>query len=294
MSVGSTADHALTRNEIIASALRKCRAWPEDGNPPVHRLREAIRALANIVRTEDLKQTDMSKSLWAMDVVYLPLVAGRYIFGENEDLPLIRELITVVVRNTNGDDGKPLDILPLEPYSSLASKADTGTPERVYLKRARALEDQTLYLHPAPTSVTAGDTVYQDGVQYTCISSHTSSSENKPNSGASWKIFWQAGDADPSQANTWATATSYENGDLLVVQYKRPLYDFDTQYDNPDFPLGWEDYFIYKLAVRLAPEYDLGLDRRQELKNDLAIITAEIFPSTRPSTNTFHNKGKFF
>jgi len=294
MSVGSTADHALTRNEIIASALRKCRAWPEDGNPPIHRLRDAIRALNNIVRTEDLKQTDLAKSLWALDVVYLPLVAKRYIFGESQNLPAIRELVTVVVRNLNGDDSDPLRIIKSEEYNQLVIKADTGSPERVYLKRSRLLSDQTLYIWPAPASVTSGSTVYQGGVLYTCVLKHTSSSENKPGSGASWKIFWRAGTSAPEQADTWVTATAYTNGDLLVVHFRRPLYDFDSQYDNPDFPLGWEDYFIYKLAIRLAPEYDLGMDRRQELKNDLATITADIFPSTRPNTNTFHNKGKFF
>ncbi len=294
MSIGSTADHALTRNEIIASAFRKCRAWPEDGNPPIHRIRDAIRALNNIVRTEDLKQTDLAKSLWALDTVHLPLVAGRYIFGEDEDLPEIRELVTVTTRNTNGDDSDPLAIITAEAYNQLVIKADTGTPSKVYLKRARLLQDQKLNLWPAPSTVTAGDTVYQGGVLYTCVIGHTSSTENKPGTGASWKLFWQAGDAAPEQADTWVTSTAYDNGDLLVVHFRRPLYDFDSQYDNPDFPLGWEDYFIYKLAVRLAPEYDLGMDRRQELKNDLAAISADIFPSMRPNTNTFHKKGKYF
>lgn len=294
MSVGTTADHALTRNQIIAHALRKCRGWPEDGNPPVHKLREAIQALNNLVRTEDLKQTDLSKSLWALAVVYLPLVAGRYIFSENEDLPLIRELVTVLVRGTDGDDSAPLRIVTPEEYNQLNTKNETGDPERVYLKRTRLLEDQQLILWPAPSSVTAGDTVWQGGTEYTCVLGHTSASENKPGSGASWQLFWQAGDVDGTQADTWVTATAYDNGDLLVVNYKRPLYDFDSPYDNPDFPLGWEDYFIYKLAIRLAPEYDLGMDRRQELKNDLAQIMADIFPSTRPNTNTYHNKGSFF
>lgn len=293
MSVGSTADFALTRNEIIASALRKCRAWPEDGNPPVHRLREAIRALNIIVRTEDLKQTELSKSLWALDTVYLDLAAGRYIFGSSQSLPEIRELETAVVRNTNGSDSLPLDIITSEAYSNLLQKNDTGTPKRVWLKRARLLSDQLLYVHPSPTSVSAGDAIIQSGFNYTCILGHTSSSENKPGSGASWKLFWRLGSSTVS-SDTWVTDTDYANGDLLVLHYKRPLYDFDSQYDNPEFPLGWEDYFIYKLAVRLAPEYDLGMDRRQELKNDLAAISADIFPSTRAKTNTLHNKGCFF
>lgn len=294
MSTGSTADFTMTRNEIISSALRKVRGWPEDGNPPVHKLRDAVRALNNIVRTEDLKQTELSKSLWALDTVALPLVAGRYIFSEDEDLPAIREIESVTVRGTDGDDSAPVEIISADAYAALSPKNETGDPKKVYLKRARLLEDQKLYLWPAPSSVTAGDSVIQSGVTYTCILGHTSASENKPGSGASWRLFWQAGDAAASSADTWATSTDYDNGDLLIVNYKRPLYDFDGQYDNPDFPLGWEDYFIYKLAIRLAPEYDLALEHRQILKQELASIELEIFPSTREKTNTLHNKAKFF
>lgn len=294
MSVGTTATFALTRNEIIASALRKCKAWPEDGNPPIHRIRDAIRALNLIVRAEDLKQTDLSKSLWALDTVFLPLVVDRYIFSSAEGLPTMREIESAYVRDTSGGDGLPLRIVGADEYHSLTPKNDTGTPNRIYLKRARLLEDQTLYIWPAPSSITASDTVWQGGTQYTCVLKHTSDSESKPGSGSSWKLYWSAGTVDGTQADTWVTATAYANGDLLILNYKRPLYDFGSQYDNPDFPIGWEDYFIYKLAVRLAPEYDLPLDKRQELKTDLQVISEEMFPSIREKTNTFHNQTLFF
>ena len=293
MSVGTTADFALTRNDIIASALRKLKAWPEDGNMPIHKLREAIRALNLIVRTEDLKQTELSKSLWALTTTYLDLAAGRYIFGSSQSLPNILQLESVHVRGTDGDDSEPLDIISAEAYNALVTKNETGTPERVYLKRTRILSDQTLYLWPAPSSVTAADTVIQSSGVYTCILKHTSAAENKPGSGASSTLFWRFDSATLS-ADTWVTATAYTNGDHLILNYKRPLYDFDLQYDNPDFPLGWEDYFIYKLAIRLAPEYDLGVEQRQELKTDLASIMADIFPSTRERTNTLHNKTCFY
>lgn len=294
MATGSTANFTLTRNEIIASALRKIKGWPEDGNPPVHKLREAVRALNNIIRSEDLKRTELSKSLWALSTVALPLVAGRYIFSEDEDLPAIQEIVSAHVRGTDGDDSEAIDIISFDAYNALTPKNETGDPTKVFLKRARLLEDQKLYIWPAPSSVTAGDSVIQDEVTYTCILDHTSASENKPGSGASWQLYWSAGDVATGSANTWATATSYGNGDLLILNFKRPLYDFDSQYDNPDFPLGWEDYLIYKLAVRLAPEYDLGMEQRQQLKQDLSTIETEIFPAAREKTNTLQNKTLFY
>lgn len=293
MSVGTTADYALTRNDIIASALRKLKGWPEDGNPPIHKIREAIRALNLIVRAEDLKQTELSKSLWALTTSVLDLVAGRYRISSSESLPSMLELESVFVRGTDGDDSEPLKILNSDAYNSLVTKGEVGSPERVYLQKARLLSSNVLFLWPAPSSVTAGDTVIQSLGNYTCILKHTSSSENKPGSGASWQHFWRF-DSVSASSNTWATSTEYSNGDLLILNYKRPLYDFDLQYDNPDFPLGWEDYFIYKLAIRLAPEYDVAIDLRQELKTDLATISAELFPSTREQTNTLHNKVSFF
>lgn len=294
MSTGTTADFALTRNDIIASALRKVKGWPEDGNPPVHKLREAVRALNNILRLEDVKQTGLAKSAWALTTTVLDLAAGRYIYSSTESLPAIRELISATVRGTDGDDGDTLDLITAEAYAALTPKDDTGDPKKLFLRRARLLEDQLLYLWPAPSSVTAADTVVQGEITYTCILSHTSASENKPGSGASWTMYWRAGAAAVGTADTWATATAYANGDSLVLMYKRPLYDFDTAYDNPDIPLGWEDYLIYKLAVRLAPEYDLGSDQRQQLKQDLAMIETELVPAAREKTNTLHNNATFF
>ena len=293
MATGTSADFALTRNELIASAMRKVKGWPEDGNPPAHKLREAIRALNNLLRAEDLKQTGLAKSAWALTTTALPLVAGRYIFSSNEDLPEIRELISATVRGTDGDDSLVLDLVTAEAYSAISTKAETGDPEKLYLRRARLLSDQKLYLWPAPSSVTAGDSVVQDDYAYTCILKHTSASENKPGSGASWEMYWKQGDQDLT-GDTWATDTEYANGDLLILNYKRPLYDFDGPYDNPDMPLGWEDYLVYKLAVRLAPDYDLGMEQRQQLKQDLAVIEAELIPAAREKTNTLHNKAVYF
>lgn len=294
MATGATADAALTRNEIIASALRKVKGWPEDGNPPVHKLRDAIRALNNIMRTEDLKQTGLAKSLWALSTVWLPLSAGRYIYGEDQDLPLITELHTVTVRDVNGSDSNPIDIISAAQYAALSPKNETGDPLKVYLKKARLLADQTLWIWPAPSSVTAAGTVIQSEITYTCILDHTSATENKPGSGASWELFWKAGDAASGSADTWVTATAYATGEGLVLNFKRPLYDFDLQYDNPDMPLGWEDYLIYKLAVRLAPEYDIGMEQRQQLKQDLATIELDVMPSAREAVNTLHDHAVFF
>lgn len=296
MATGTTADFTLSRNDIIASALRKIKRWPEDGNPPTHVLRDAIRALNLMLRTESLKRTGMQQALWAKATFYLPLTAKRFIYDESSDsLPQMIELQSAYYRNTTGDDNE-LDIYTEGSYEDLANKGDTsGEPEAIYVRKNRLLKP-TLYVWPTHSSIsTSSDTVVQSGYNWTCIKKHTSGSgtEDKPGTGASAPLYWKQGAATVS-ANDWAASTDYANGPLLVLNYTRPLYDFDSQYDNPDIPLGWEDYLIYKLALRLAPEADIGAEARQLLKQDLAEIEADLWPSERQNTTQTHNFVRYF
>lgn len=295
MATGSTADFTLTRNDIIAAALRKCKAWPEDGNVATHKIREAVPALNLLLREEDKRQTGLSRSLWALDRVAVLLAAGRYIYGEDEGLSAsIQQIETVILRDTSGGD-VPIDFITADSYSALSPKNQTGDPQFVYLQKARLLEDQTLYIWPAPSSLAdESDEVIQSEVTYQCILKHTAATENKPGSGASWRLFWKVKEVSIGSADTWAAATEYANGPLLYITFKRPLFDFDSPYDNPDMPLGWENYLIYRLAIRLAPDYDLALDKRNDLRGELEQIKMDLFPSERPHTSKMHNFARFF
>lgn len=54
------------------------------------------------------------------------------------------------------------------------------------------------------------------------------------------------------------------NGELIISvtsRFTETLSDLDT----PDFPDHWEEALIYGLALRLAPEYSIALDRHQIL-----------------------------
>lgn len=44
--------------------------------------------------------------------------------------------------------------------------------------------------------------------------------------------------------------------DKLRFTYLRPIQDFDSANDNPDFPAIWERALVYQLAIDLAPEHD--------------------------------------
>lgn len=70
--------------------------------------------------------------------------------------------------------------------------------------------------------------------------------------------------------------------------YRRPLYDFDTATDNPDFPSEFLKPLKYLLAYELSPEYGTPIQERQGHLSDgeRAWKEATAFNSDRPSYKT--------
>jgi hypothetical protein len=52
----------------------------------------------------------------------------------------------------------------------------------------------------------------------------------------------------------------------LVIHYQAMFEDMDTDSNDLGFPVEWTEAVIYGLAVRLAPEYGLSINERQQLK----------------------------
>lgn len=65
----------------------------------------------------------------------------------------------------------------------------------------------------------------------------------------------------------WPLPDSYwtTNG-TVIFTFQRPIQDFDTSTDEPDFPIEWAEALIYNLAVRIAPNYGLPPNDRDRLK----------------------------
>ncbi len=53
----------------------------------------------------------------------------------------------------------------------------------------------------------------------------------------------------------------------IVIVYQRPFEDFDTSTDEPDFPQEWFDALKFGLADRLAPEYGVPIEDRNDIKS---------------------------
>ncbi len=64
--------------------------------------------------------------------------------------------------------------------------------------------------------------------------------------------------------NVWPSPVDYTNAMRFVGQ--RPIQDFATLANIPDFPAEWLAALRWNLAVEIAPEYDVPADRFDRLK----------------------------
>lgn len=56
--------------------------------------------------------------------------------------------------------------------------------------------------------------------------------------------------------------------DVLRFWYERPIEDFDSEIDTPDFPIEWSEALINNLAYRLTKPNNVPKDKRLEIKAD--------------------------
>lgn len=57
---------------------------------------------------------------------------------------------------------------------------------------------------------------------------------------------------------------------LLKFTWHRPIEDFNAAGDNPDLPQEWIDTLIFQLALVMAPEYSVPMEKYQQIK-ELAV-----------------------
>ena len=107
-------------------------------------------------------------------------------------------------------------------------------------------------------------------------------------------LFWKdGGNADTD----WADDGEYTNGELIRYSFRKPLQEFTNHDDNPDMPVGWDNFLIYTLAMELAPEVDgIDLDTRRWVGSRANTERIKLFPSKRePDQHKQHvNLTEFF
>lgn len=290
MAVGTTFDSTLTRDQLIELAHKMIGVLAPGQVLAGDQLTDAVRILNLIIR-----ETDESGDLkWTRGAASsLTLVANTFVYTSANGLPTnIAKLDAVSYRNASAID-RPMGIASAMEYETIANKTDTGDPKTVYLTDHRDIGSRTLYVVPMLSAVNTQSVVTgTDAAAWKCIRSHTSASTNRPITGANYLLYWESGGSGPS---AWATSTSYTAPQLIRLLYQRPLFDFDTASDTPDFPQQWPRMLVYKLAFDLGDLYGIPMPEREYLIAKAKGAYSDIFDkSMKPETTGHHNRTSYF
>ena len=292
MAVGTTQDSVMKRNRIVELALRAVKAVkPGEALTQAH-MRDGVLLLNEILREEDQSQTGKKRSLWALSENHIFLVDDRFIYGASQGLPSdVQDPQDFIFRDTSGDD-HPISIVSQSQYEALTPKDERGDPECVLFVQDRVLSSQTIRVWPIPNDFgTTSEVTGTDALNYSCVKGHTSSSETRPITGASYSLFWkQTG----SSGSTWVTDTAYTNGALVRLSYKRPLFDFDLADNDPDLPSGWGMYLRWRLSLELAANYRVSVEDKQWMERMMNQSLNRLFPATVNKSQKLHNYGKYY
>lgn len=218
MATSNSTNFSITRDTIIARALRILGVLPQGVSATATQISEASASLNGLVKA--LESDGMP--LWGIKEQSITPVASTRVYrigeGQTVNIPKPLKVIDAFYRHTSSNSDTPLMIITRMEYNALGNKFVTGTPSQIYYDPQRAYGD--LYVYPVPIASFA--------------SSHT-----------------------------------------LQIVYQRPFEDFDASGDEPDFPQEWFDAITYLLADRLAPEYGVASEAKNDIKMRAAQIKAE-------------------
>jgi hypothetical protein len=290
MSLGTTADYTLTRDAMLTLAHKLIGVLEPGQTLDGEQLLDGVEILNLVVRETD----GSGRWRWTFETAFhLPLAANTSVYNSANNLPTnISELVSVGFRDAAGRDVPNLKILKAEAYESIADKIQVGNPQSVYLTEQVALADRTLYCWPTPSSVVAQSVVTgTDAEDYKCIRPHVAAAVTRPVTGANWRMFWELGG---SGGSAWVSGSSYTAPQQLRLLYRRPIFDFDTAADTPDFPIPWPRHLVYKVAFDLGDLYSIPIDERNHMIAKAQGAFDDIFPSVQVKANTRRHKVKFY
>ena len=289
MAVGTTFNSNLNRNALIEAAYRTIGVLAPGVTLSGELLNEGIEALNLLVRELDAT----GKWLWGIGAPSsITLVANTFVYTSANGLATnIVELTSATYRDGTAQDW-PLEILTSEGYDRRGNKTETGEPTAVYLADHRDVGSQTLYVDRMLASVNTQSVVTgTDAIVYKCIRSHTADSTNVPITGANYLLYWVAGGSGPS---VWASGTSYVAPQQILLRHKRPLFDFDTASDNPDFPSQFTRMLKNLLAADLSDGQGISLEERTYLIKKAKASYDNVFRSVKTNTTDTRNKVRYF
>lgn len=92
----------------------------------------------------------------------------------------------------------------------------------------------------------------------------------------------------------WASGANYAAPQQIRLLYRRPIFDFDTASDTPDFPIQCPRMLLYKLAFDLGDIYGIPIEERNLMIGKSKGAYDDIFPSFKAKSTDIHHKTKYY
>ena len=302
MATSGNYNFALTRDEIINTALRKIRVLKRGFTPAAEDISDASLALNGIV-AQLREKSDGSPSLkmWTRERVVLFLADGQYKYelGPNGDhAALESDLVETTL--TAGVSGT---VLPVASATGIADGDFAGV-----VNSSGDITWTTVSGAPSGLNVTVAASVTansgaqaffyttkpQNPVRVLQMNQRDSDNQDTPMGFMTMMEYRELGDKDaegtPINAYVERRRTTKDfyfdqaANDVtytirLMVHY--PIQSFDATSDNPDFPEQWFRCLYWMLALELAGEYDVQLSQQ-----DMTVASSAILIASRSDPET--------
>lgn len=288
MGTSGSTDWAVTRDEIIKAAYRLV-VSDEDFTPTTNQTNNASLLLNAIVKSYNAK---LGMPLWALDTaVILPVTGTNSInFGPTGG-HITESYVTTTLTADSASSDTTIDVSSVSGIANtyyIGVELDNGDMHWTTVNGAPSGTTVTLttgvtsaattgnrvycYQTKAPralriTHAFARDSANSIDIPVRIIASHEWLDYTNKSTETNYPLtITYLPTLDNGTVRIWPR---WSSGDwVLIVQYHRPLEDFDATSDNPDFPVEWNLPLIYELAVALAPTYNLDINRLAMLRKE--------------------------
>ena len=158
MSTSGSTNFSITRDQLIAGALRLCGVLAEGETATTDQVTNASEALNMLVKR--LEADGMP--LWAIKQSTVAMTADTNVYnigvGQTVNTPKPLKVIQAFIRDSSNND-TPMRIVTRQEYNVLGNKASSGRPIQIFYE---PLGDYgVLHLFPTPSSTDAsGNTLY--------------------------------------------------------------------------------------------------------------------------------------
>lgn len=286
MATSGSTDFSVDRDSIITEALQLCGVVPEGGTPTANQLSDSARTLNMLVKNLQVKGFNLftirqgiifpekdkvkyklggagaDKACNASDFVKTT-VKTAYTSGTNLD-------VTSTTGMTNSDViGVVLDDGTLEWRTLTVVDGDSVTLSSGLSSAAAAGNLVYSYTSAIPRplrilSAFSRDESNEIDIEITINSKQEYDNQSNKTSESTYvnQLYYDP-QLDQGLVYVWPEPSDMTN--LIYIQYTRPLDDFDSASNTPDFPQEWYLPLSLKLASLLAVKYGVPVSERNTI-----------------------------